>query len=140
MAFGSIDYSLDIGCDETTEALLLARLSLVTYSRAFCLPSPIDGVTVLVNEPERVMADANYVRQLGFGGKLAIHPNQIDTIKVAFAPSDEQLEWARQIMHANEAANGAAILMDGQMVDTPLIEKARQLLLTAQTGSLPKRV
>lgn len=140
LAFGSIDYSLDIGCDETTEALLLARLSLVTYSRAFCLPSPIDGVTVLVNEPERVMADANYARQLGFGGKLAIHPNQIDTIKVAFAPSDEQLEWARRIMHANEAANGAAILMDGQMVDTPLIEKARQLLLTSQTGFLPKRV
>jgi citrate lyase subunit beta/citryl-CoA lyase len=135
LAFGSIDYALDIRCDETAEALLLARLSLVTYSRAFDLPSPIDGVTVSVNEPERVMVDANYARQLGFGGKLAIHPNQISTIKDAFAPSDDQLEWARRIMHANEAANGAAVLMDGQMVDTPVIEKAKRLLLTSQIVS-----
>jgi citrate lyase subunit beta/citryl-CoA lyase len=133
LAFGSIDYSLDVGCDETAEALLLARSSLVTYSRAFGLTSPIDGVTVSVNEQEQVMADASYARQLGFGGKLAIHPNQISTIKGAFAPSHDQLDWARRVMHANEAADGAAVLMDGQMVDTPIIEKARQMLRTSQT-------
>jgi len=105
----------------------------VTYSRAFGLPSPIDGVTVSVNEQEQVMADASYARQLGFGGKLAIHPNQISTIKGAFAPSYDQLDWARRVMHANEAADGAAVLMDGQMVDTPIIEKARQMLRTSQT-------
>ena len=94
---------------------------------------PIDGVTVSVNEQEQVMADASYARQLGFGGKLAIHPNQISTIKGAFAPSHDQLDWARRVMHANEAADGAAVLMDGQMVDTPIIEKARQMLRTSQT-------
>lgn len=134
LAFGSIDYALDIGCSEIPEALLLARLSLVTRSRAHDLPSPVDGVTVSVNEPDVIRADANYAKSLGFGGKLAIHPAQVGIIKEALLPSIDDLNWARTICDLAEAAKGATILHNGSMIDTPVIERARHMLKQANNA------
>jgi citrate lyase subunit beta/citryl-CoA lyase len=131
LAFGSIDYALDLGCSESREALLLARLSIVTQSRAQGLPSPVDGVTVSVTDVDVIRSDAEYARGLGFGGKLAIHPSQIAIIKTALRPSEADLTWARTICRLDDARSGATVLLDGCMIDTPVIAKARQILVRA---------
>ena len=128
LAFGSIDYALDLGCSETREALLLARLSMVTHSRAQGLPSPVDGVTVSVKDVNMIRSDVDYAKSLGFGGKLAIHPNQIAIVRTALRPSDEDLNWARRVCRLDSESNGATVLLEGSMIDTPVIEKARQIL------------
>lgn len=128
LAFGSIDYALDVGCRETRDALLLARLSIVTHSRANDLTAPLDGVTVSVSDADIIRSDTDYVVKMGFGGKLAIHPNQIEPITAALRPSDEDLDWARTVCAADDASNGAAMVVDGRMIDAPVVKKARRIL------------
>lgn len=128
LAFGSIDYAFDVGCAEDHEALLLARLSLVTQSRAHDLPPPVDGVTVSVTDETLIRADAEYAARLGFGGKLIIHPKQIDIVNSAFRPSDADVIWAEKIRDADQANGGAAVLIDGRMIDAPIIKKANRIL------------
>ena len=67
-------------------------------------------------------------RRQGFGGKLCIHPAQIKVVNTAFAPSEQELSWARQVLEAAERSQGAAVAVDGAMVDRPLILKARAIL------------
>lgn len=66
---------------------------------------------------------------LGFGGKLAIHPRQVLPIKQAFVPDDQAIAWARAALKACDS--GAAVQLDGEMIDRPLIERARRILARA---------
>lgn len=65
---------------------------------------------------------------MGFGGKLAIHPKQVSVILSTFRPSEAEIAWAKEILAAEAAAEGAAVQLNGQMVDRPVIERARQIL------------
>jgi citrate lyase subunit beta/citryl-CoA lyase len=75
-------------------------------------------------------ADAARARGLGFAGKLCIHPNQIEAVNAAFSPSKERIAWARRIIEVSTA--GGASRVDGQMVDAPVILKARSILTRAK--------
>jgi citrate lyase subunit beta/citryl-CoA lyase len=133
LAFGSIDYALDVGCLEERDALLMARLSIVTQSRAHNLAAPLDGVTVSVSDEAIIQSDADYAVRLGFGGKLTIHPKQVDIVTAAMRPSADDLDWARSVCAADDASGGAAVLVDGRMIDAPVIKRARRILLRIGT-------
>ncbi|WP_081805425.1 HpcH/HpaI aldolase/citrate lyase family protein [Actibacterium mucosum] len=133
LAFGSIDYALDIGCVETRDALLLARLSLVNHSRAFDLPPPLDGITVSVDNEDIIRSDTKYAAQLGFSGKLAIHPKQVRIIDDALHPSEADIVWAELICAADRKSKGAAVLLDGRIIDAPVVKKAKRILQRAHT-------
>lgn len=135
LAFGSIDFAVDIDADESWETMLFARSTLVLASAAAGLPGPIDGVSTAVNDPEQAGRDAVAARALGFGGKLCIHPSQVVPVNVGFAPSAEQLDWALRIAHAIGGVErladddlSTAIQVDGQMVDRPVVLRARRIL------------
>lgn len=128
LAFGSIDYALDLGCTEDRDALLLARLSIVTQSRAHDLAAPLDGVTGSISDADLIASDTQYAVQLGFGGKLAIHPKQLGVIRMAMSPSEKEVEWAQAVSAAIETSGGAAVLLDGLMIDAPVFAKAQQVL------------
>src|SRR3954454_2930266 len=88
LAFGSIDFSLDIDAQESDEALLFGRSALVIASRAAGrVAPPIDGVTVETTDAAAIARDAAWARSLGFGGKLCIHPAQFAPVNAAFSPS-----------------------------------------------------
>lgn len=123
LAFGSVDYSSDIGCDHVREALALARNELVLASRLAGLPSPIDGVTTDVSNMELIADDARHARALGFSGKLAIHPRQIEAIFDGFRPSAAEMRWADQVLDSGEGA----VAIDGAMVDEPVRARARAI-------------
>lgn len=132
--FGSIDFQLDMGIDGDGEELLFFRSQLVMASRLARLAAPVDGVTASVDDPARVLAEAQRARRLGFGAKLCIHPAQIAPVHQAFAPSAQDLAWARKVVAAVDASGGAAVQVDGGMVDLPILLRAREILARPGPG------
>jgi len=132
LVFGSIDFSLDLGIQESHETLLHARSQLVLASRVAGIAAPVDGVTTTFDDPARVHADTLRARALGFGGKLCIHPKQVAPVHEAFAPTAAELAWAGRVVAAAEAAQGGAVALDGRMVDRPVILIAQQMLEEAR--------
>jgi citrate lyase subunit beta/citryl-CoA lyase len=125
-AFGSLDYALDLGSDPLWETLLFARSEIVLRSRVAGLPAPIDGVCTTTGDAELVKQDAAAAAGLGFGGKLAIHPRQVAAIAAAFRPSAADLAWAQEIVSL--AGDGKPVKVAGQMVDRPVLERARRIV------------
>lgn len=135
LAFGSLDFSLDLGCEEAPEAFLHARSRIVLASRLAALPAPIDAVTPDFARLDAVRADAAHARRLGFGAKLCIHPVQVAPVRDTFAPDAVRLDWARRVLVA--AQHNHAVQVDGKMVDLPLIEQAQRVLRAASTDRTP---
>lgn len=132
LAFGSIDLALDLGIDCAPgggEAELQPyRAQVVLASRLAGLPAPIDGVSTAIEDAAALRADAERSRRLGFGAKLCIHPRQIAVVRAAFSPDPQRIDWARRVCAAFEAAGGAALAVDGEMIDLPVVERARVVL------------
>ncbi|NMM36284.1 MAG: CoA ester lyase [Glaciimonas sp.] len=128
LMFGAIDFQFDLGIDGDTDALLYFRSQLVLLSRLAGIQAPVDGVTTAINDSGRLRVDTLYARRLGFGGKLCIHPNQIVPVNNCFYPSAEEVAWAQQILAAASAARGAAVAVDGKMVDLPVMRKAQKII------------
>ncbi len=126
LAFGSVDFALDVGADETDDSLLYARSRLVVASRAGGLPAPLDGVTVSTTDDAAARAAAARARQLGFGGKLCIHPRQVGPVAEGFRPTAAQLDWAMRVLEAAEVEPDPFTL-DGEMVDRPVLARARSI-------------
>lgn len=127
-AFGSIDFQVDLRIDGEGEQLLYFRSGIVLASRVAGLQPPIDGVTVSIDDESVLRADTLRGKRLGFGGKLCIHPKQVQTVNSCFEPSVEEIAWAERIVEASVKSNGAAIAVDGKMVDAPVIQKAMEIL------------
>ena len=108
LAFGSVDFGLDAGITGTGEELLYARSRLVLASRVAGIAAPLDGVTTALDDVELLAAESARARRLGFAGKLAVHPAQIDAINRAFSPTEEEVAWARGVLAAAAAAFASA--------------------------------
>lgn len=128
IAFGSIDYQVDLNLDGEGEPLLHARSQLVLASRVAGLLPPVDGVSVAIEDAAAIEADALRARRLGFGGKLCIHPKQVGVVNGCFSPTPAELDWARRVVAAIEASGGGAVAVDGKMVDKPVLMKAQRIL------------
>lgn len=141
MAFGAVDYTLDIQAELTEESLetFMARSQLVIASRAAGIEPPIDTVYINIKQPEGLEASTKQAKQIGFQGKLVIHPDQIDIVHSVFSPSSKEIEAAQKVIQAFEEANRlglAAIQVDGKMIDYPVVERAKRILAYAnRTGN-----
>lgn len=124
LAFGSIDFCAELGCAHTREALLSARSTLVLASHLAGRVPPLDGIATSVGDADLVRNDARYARDLGFGGKLAIHPRQIDAICAGFRPDESEIAWAQKVL----ASGDGAVAVEGAMVDEPVRIRARSIL------------
>jgi citrate lyase subunit beta/citryl-CoA lyase len=131
LAFGSIDFAADLAMAHTRQSLLSARSSLVMAARLAEQPPPIDGVTTAINDAGLIADDCAHAVELGFSGKLLIHPGQIAPARNGFAPSQSELEWAARILAAR--TDGAAMRVDGAMVDAPVIRRAEHILARRAT-------
>ena len=126
-AFGNVDLAAELGVDHADHtALSHARQSVVLASAAAGAAPPIDGVTTAIGDDEALRDDVRHAVRLGFTGKLCIHPRQVAVAHGALAPTVEQQEWARRVLAA--APDGAAAAVDGQMVDAPVLARARRIL------------
>lgn len=136
LAFGSLDYGLDLGLALNTvgaEAVLdHARVQVLLHSRSAGLAPALDGVFAGIDDPTGLAQAAARARQMGFGGMLCIHPAQVPLIHAAFAPDPAERAWARRVVAAQRDKPVGAFRLDGKMVDAPVIARARQVL--AQAG------
>jgi citrate lyase subunit beta / citryl-CoA lyase len=135
LLFGSIDFKLDLGIEDDDDALLYFRSHLVLVSRLADLQPPVDGVSTGIDEPNRLRDDALRARGLGFGGKLCIHPKQVAPVNHAFSPSVDEVAWATRVLDASAAAGGAAVAVDGSMVDLPVLLRARRIIDASVRGT-----
>ncbi len=135
MALGTVDLAAELGVDPASyAAFAYARGRLVVASAAAGLPGPVDGVTVSLDDPARLDADLAVSRELGLTAKLCIHPRQVAAVNAAFAPSDAELAWAVRILEAVEASGPGVVVVDGAMVDAPVVTRARRLVERATRG------
>lgn len=138
LIFGSGDYSLDMGVVRKTLSnepwgFALARIG--NACRAFGLAA-IDGPFSDIADLAGLRADALRAAALGFAGKMAIHPSQVEIANEVFSPSADEVSWAQEVLDAMEAAvaqgSGAVRDKQGAMIDLVHIKIARRILERAQ--------
>lgn len=128
LAVGNIDFAADVGlrCSEDERELAPLRFAVAVQTRLARLAPAIDGVTVAFDDEARLRTDTQRALSFGFGGKLCIHPRQVAVVHDAMRPTDDELAWARRVLDADAAAQGAAVQLDGRMVDLPVVLQARR--------------
>jgi citrate lyase subunit beta / citryl-CoA lyase len=136
LVLGSVDLMLNLGVSNDKDPLNMVRSMLLVASVAAGLAGPVDGVCTSIDDPARIEAEAALGRQFGFTGKLCIHPKQIASVRQAFEITAEELAWAKRIVNAAAATNGGAILVDGSMVDAPVLRRAELTILRATNSGL----
>lgn len=129
ISYGGLDLALDLGIDAGEIETMFARCAIVLCARAAAKPPPSDGIHTLIDDDVGLRNEAEAARRLGFFGKSAIHPRQVPIIHEVFNVRPAELAWAQRIVAAFEAAGGTpTILPDGEFIDLPVAERARQLL------------
>lgn len=127
LAFGTLDYALDLDLPDDPRGLAYPASRIAIASRLADLPAPIAGVTAAIGDDSALLEDFKLARAFGFGAKLCIHPAQVRPLHQALAPTPQQVDWALRVLAALETGPGAA-RVDGRMVDRPVLLKARTLL------------
>lgn len=140
VAFGAGDFTADMGIQQSEEfgeetlQLLYARSAVTIAARAAGVAS-VDTPCINFRDAERLKQEVKRARQLGFTGKFAIHPNQLETINAFFAPSPQEVEYARRVVQASEEAEAqgrGATSLEGRMIDAPVVKRARSVLALAE--------
>ncbi len=136
VAFGSVDFALDLGVDWTPEGderrLALERLAL--ESRAFGWLPPLGAVYPDVRDEAAFKREAEREKRLGFFGKMVIHPAQIGWLRDVYRVAPEQLAWSRRVVEAYEAAGTGAVLLEGKLIDQPVYLRARRVVAFSFSG------
>ena len=139
IAFGAEDYTNDLGIRRTDAGAEVhhPRAAIAIAARAAGVAA-LDSPYVAFQNPEGLAQDAAAARQLGYTGKFAIHPAQLEAINQAFSPLPEDVAYARRVVAAwdeAEAAGRGSLALDGKMVDVPVVKRAQNLLALAEAIS-----
>ncbi|MBL0173028.1 MAG: CoA ester lyase [Gemmatimonadaceae bacterium] len=139
LVFGSLDFQLDLGIESDADETELApyRAQLVLASRLAGLAAPVDGVTIALNDDAALANATRRAMREGFGAKLCIHPRQVPVVHAAMHPGAVAIAHARRVLEAAAAADGAAVAVDGMMVDRPVIRRAQSVLARAERAVGP---
>ncbi|HEX2033647.1 MAG TPA: CoA ester lyase [Chloroflexota bacterium] len=137
LGLGAADLTADAGLSWTAHEaeLLFVRTEMTLWSRRGALQPPIDTVYPHFRDQPGLEATSRRARELGFGGKTCIHPDQIEPVNRIFRPTEEELAWAREVLAAFEASERqgvAALQVRGQLIDYAFAVRARHIL--AQAG------
>jgi len=133
LSFGAGDYTKDMAMRWTRGEIELshARAEIAVASRAAGLEAPIDTVWVHIKETDGCVASAERVRDMGYQGKLCIHPDQVDPVNGVFTPTADDIAFAEKVVQAFDEAETqglASIQVDGYFVDYPIVDQARRTL------------
>ncbi|XVH31212.1 HpcH/HpaI aldolase/citrate lyase family protein [Haloferacaceae archaeon DSL9] len=138
LIFGAEDLAADIGATRTADGteVLYARERVVVAASAADVDA-IDTVYTDFQDSDGLADAADFAVTLGYDGKLAIHPAQVDVINDAFTPEPEQIAWAEAVVAARDeaAADGRGVFqVDGEMIDAPLIAQAERIVERARAA------
>lgn len=131
LVFGERDFLADMGVDEPGSLTDHARAMIGVVSRAMDIGPPLDGAFVDLGDAEGLRRSCERARGFGFGGKSAIHPDQLSTIDDVFSVGAAEVEGARRIIKAFDKARSegdASTVVDGRFIDEALARRARSVL------------
>ncbi|MBE2271767.1 MAG: CoA ester lyase [Anaerolinea sp.] len=139
LIFGAEDFAGDVGAIRTSEGkeVLYARSAVVTHAKAFNVQA-VDTVYLKLDDTPGLIAETRFCLELGFTGKLAIHPRQVAPMQAVFTPTPDEVAAARRLIEAHEAHQAAgtgAFALDGKMVDMPIIRAAQSVLARAEAAT-----
>jgi citrate lyase subunit beta / citryl-CoA lyase len=141
LAFGAADFTLDLGIQMSRdgEELRYPRARIAVACRAAGIDAPLDSPFMIdLKDIEALKADTLKGKQMGFGGKLCVHPNQVDICNRIYSPNEQEVAFASRVVAAFEAAEAdgtAAIEIDGKMIDYPIVAQCRRVLeIAARIG------
>lgn len=135
LIFGVADFAADLGARDFKGDFNAVRLQVLIAARAAGVQA-IDSVTVQFQDPAQVKADAENAARMGFDGKWAIHPAQLEPIHAAFNPTDAEIAKALQIVAAYEQGGEGAMTLENEMVDAATIAVAKKRLEVARRAGL----
>ena len=132
VAFGAEDLSADIGATRTEsgDEVSHARQHVVLAASAARIDA-IDTVFTDIEATERLAEETRFAGQLGYDGKMAIHPAQVSVINEAFTPDSDEVEWAERVLEARDEADAegrGVFRVDDEMIDAPLIARAERIM------------
>jgi citrate lyase subunit beta/citryl-CoA lyase len=139
LMFGAEDFGREIGLPTVREAeardLIYARSAMV-IAAATAHVQAVDGVWVDLNDSQGLLGFAQQSRRLGFSGMSLIHPSQIDAINTTFSPTPEEIDYSKKVLQAFEEAQArgdGSIAFGGQLIDRPIVERARRTIELAKS-------
>ncbi len=132
LAFGAEDLMLDMNIKSSNGIeTLYARSKMIEVSKASSIGPPIDQIYPNLADMEGLRKEAENGRNLGFQGKLLIHPNQVETINEVFTPTIEEINEAKEVIekyHKSIVEGFGVSKVNGKMIDAPIVEKAKRIL------------
>lgn len=140
LLFGAEDLAADIGAQRSPNSweVFYTRSAIVMAAAAYELQA-IDTVFIDLNDHPALEAACNFARQIGFDGKLAIHPNQVEIIQRTFSPCAAEIEQAQQLLQAfgeHKSAGRGVFELGGKMVDMPMVRAAERLVEQATRAGM----
>lgn len=132
IAFGVVDFLQDMNISDTHHSLTeYVKIKLSLASHLANKEKPIDSVNININNSEKLKIETLFSKEIGFFGKMAIHPNQVDIINKVFSLNEDEIKTAEEIVISFEKAMNmgeGAIKINGKMVDYPVYKQAKRLL------------
>ncbi|MGD2139744.1 MAG: CoA ester lyase [Burkholderiales bacterium] len=131
MILGAVDMSADLRCQKAWEPLLYARSRLV-HAAATAGIDLLDVPYLNLDDPDGLQEEATRCANLGFTGKASIHPKQIPIINAAFTPDAAAIERARKICAAFEGNDTGLVVVDGELIELPVVRSMYRMLAIAE--------
>jgi len=130
LVIGAVDLGAELGLEPRADGLeiLHARSRVVVDSAAAGIRPPFDIVHLDIADDAGLELECAFARSLGFRGKVCIHPQQVPIVNRAFSPSEREVAWARRVVDAFEASGKGVLAINGEMIDLPVVERARRIL------------
>ena len=130
--FGGVDMAAELRCPNTFESLIYAR-SRVVHASASAGLDVLDVPYLDLEDLQGMKKEAERVRDLGFTGKGSIHPKQIAALNEVFTPSKEKIARARSVISEFEAADTGLVVIDGKLVEKPVLREMYRIVSIADS-------
>ncbi|MEM1545669.1 MAG: CoA ester lyase [Candidatus Methanomethylicia archaeon] len=134
IGFGRADFTADVGCEDREDILFIPKI-ITSFAAATAGIQALDTVYLNFKDVEGLEKEARISKAMGYTGKFAIHPIQIDVINKVFTPSESEVEYARKVIDVYEEAirkGLGAVALEGKMIDEAVVKKARKILMLAR--------
>jgi (S)-citramalyl-CoA lyase len=131
LLFGAVDMAAELGAAMDFASMLYAR-SRVVHAAASCGLDAIDVPYLDLEDHDGLREECRRVQALGFTGKAAIHPKQLPVINGVFTPDAGRIDWARRVIAAFEDSPSGLVVLDGKLIEAPVVRSASRTLAIAQ--------
>jgi (S)-citramalyl-CoA lyase len=135
LLFGAVDMAAELGAAMDFSSMLYAR-SRVVHAAASCGLDAIDVPWLDLDDPEGLLEECRRVQALGFTGKAMIHPKQLPVVNSVFTPDAGRIAWARRVIEAFEGSEGGLVVLDGKLIEIPVVRIASRTLAVAKAAGV----